>query len=249
MLKPVIFAFLTFNAMAEVELAWRDPNIDYTVYEARALRSETQKVLWKSALRSAVKLDSAVLPAATAWTRVELHERFQRMRDERFLQSVQSNFPRRASWLYPDDGCYARAALANRNLFRWFLPVPSKVFVFGNLRVKTPNAPRGAVSWWYHVAPVVDVNGEKFVLDPAIEPSKPLPLNEWLARMGKPERMKVSICGSGTYTPGDNCSKETDGMEKSAERAQAAYLKLEWQRLKRLGRSAEQELGENPPWK
>lgn len=225
--------------------ARRNLQTPYTVYEKKVLDSETQKLMSRSALSSAKLNDLSSLPNPVSWKNNDiLLERFEALRDARLL----SSHSRRATWLYPDDGCYARAAIAIKASFESYYPVPHKVFAFGNLRVKTSNSPRGVVGWWYHVAPIVEVHDIKYVLDPAIEPTRPLELTEWLSRMGKPAKMKVSICLSGTYSPGDNCEKETDGLEKRAERAQTHFLTLEWNRLARLGRDAELELGEHPPW-
>lgn len=234
---------------AEYEI--RELRRDHTEYEIRELsRENNHKQLRISAIRSARKYSENDLPEATPWRSMrDMQERFEEIRDERFLiHPSEPDFPRRISWLYPKDGCFARAAMFNRNAFRKFIPIPKKVFAFGNLRVKTPNARRGVVGWWYHVAPIVEVNGQKFVLDPSIDYEKPLTLNEWLAKMGNPERMKVAICDSGTYSPGDDCRKKTDGLELRAERTQMHYLKLEKNELNRMGRDPESELGEKPPW-
>lgn len=254
MLKKLLMISLMVSQAAwaqEIVSAYRHPDIEYAFYEERASKGDKNFLIRSTPLSSSrYYSSSATLPKATGWKESELQARFKKIRDARFLvQKKQANFPRRSSWLYPDDGCFARAAMANRNVFRWFHPIPNKVFAFGNLRVKTKNSPRGSVSWWYHVAPIVEVRGEKFVLDPAIDPDHPLRLEEWLARMGNPQKIKVSICGSGTYSPGDNCQKETDGVEARAQRAQEKYLTLEWNRLVKLGRSTENELGDLPPWK
>ncbi len=248
----LFLALLTMSKVFASELAHRALSIDYSVYEERALRQEgDQKFLRTSALRSARKYSEKDLPSVTPWVSLEsMQERFEKIRDDRFLTlSSDPDFPRRISWLYPKDGCFARASLFNRNAFRLFIPIPKKVFAFGNLRVKTPDARRGVVGWWYHVAPIVEVDGTKYVLDPAVDHEKPLTLKEWLLKMGKPERIKVAICNTGTYSPGDDCSKKTDGMELRAERTQKHYLELEESELRRMGRDPEAELGENPPWK
>lgn len=251
----LLLSLFTFSANALVETgnlsAYRPLHIDYSQYEQRALRDEgTQKFLGTSALRTARKYTEVMLPEATPWSSVEvMQERFEKIRDSRFMTlSREPDFPRRISWLYPKDGCFARAALFNRNAFQMFIPIPKKVFAFGNLRVKTSNARRGVVGWWYHVAPIVQVGETKYVLDPSIDHEKPLPLKDWLARMGKPERIKVAICNTGTYSPGSDCNKKTDGMELRALNTQKHYLQLEEQELRRMGRNAEDELGENPPW-
>lgn len=238
--------------------AYRPLTQDYSIYESRMLNSgrnvikeSSHSIGRTSAIRAARLYNESELPKATSWKSTKaLQERFEMIRDLRFLTLAHApDFPRRISWLYPKDGCYARASMMNRKAFRMFVPIPKKVFAFGNLKVETPNAVRGVVGWWYHVAPVVEVQGKKFVLDPSIEYSRPLPLREWLDRMGNPEKIKVAICNTGTYSPGDDCSKRTDGMELSAEYTQKQYLKLEEWELKRLGREPESELGENPPWR
>src|SRR5205823_1645100 len=126
------------------------------------------------------------LRAVTEWESVDaMNRHFQEFRDKRFLISdLQPGFMRRSSWLYPDDGCFARAGLAILNLFQEKVTPPEKIFVFGNLSVKTANSPDGSVSWWYHVAPIVQIGAEKYVLDPALNPRAPLKLEDWLSLMG-----------------------------------------------------------------
>ena len=120
---------------------------------------------------------------------------FEAIRDGKILKDNQQS--RRITWRYPHDGCYARAALVNKEIFQKFIPIPQKIFAFGNLRVQTSNSNRGVIGWWYHVGPVVEVNHEKYVLYPAIEPTKPLQLKEWLGRMGILSKIKISICNTG----------------------------------------------------
>ncbi len=240
-----VFGFDEFSS-------YRDLNIDSSVYEKKVTDAlATEKTIRRSPIGSARRYAAGEkIPNAVAWKSIpDMQERFEKFRDERFMKDPSDpNNLRRISWLYPVDGCWTRAALFNRHAFREFVPIPSKVFAFGNLRVKTPNSRRGVVGWWYHVAPMVRVGSEQFVLDPSIEPTRPLPLNEWLGRMGKPERIRVAVCGSGTYSPGDNCDKESDGVEARAERTQREYLVLEKRELTALGRNTSEELGNNPPW-
>ena len=177
-------------------------------------------------------------------------QRFKKLRDVRWLTTEDHpDFLRRSSWLYPDDGCFARAALVIMNLSHWKIPVPNKIFVFGDLEVKTPNSQSGSVSWWYHVAPIVTVNGQKYVLDPAIEPLRPLKLEEWLSKMSSDvSTLEVSICQSGSYMPSDFCDKVTDGSEATAAQDQISYLGDEWSRLELLRRDPTADLGDTPPW-
>lgn len=250
-----VFLVLLLTGIAHAEemfSAHRPLDRDYREFEQKVNQENDENGFVRvSPLNSSRHYNEENLPRATAWKSVEdMQARFEQLRDERFLTTpTEPEFPRRISWLYPADGCWTRASLFNRNAFRLFVPVPKKVFAFGNLRVKTSNSFSGVVGWWYHVAPIVEVNNVKYVLDPSIESERPLLLNEWLERMGNPKKIKVAICNSGTYQPGDSCDRETDGVEVTAEKHQKHYLSLEKQQLKKLGRNVEAELGDAPPWK
>lgn len=204
-----------------------------------------------SAYNSAVPLEQADLSKITKWKNEDLRYAYSRIRDERFIRDSQNPlFPRRSTWLYPQDGCWARAALSSIRSAEWGLKRPSKMFVFGDLEVKTPNAKEGVVTWWYHVVPIVlDENNIPLVIDPAIEPKTYLPLNEWLLKMGTPSKMKVAICSTYTYGPMDSCDLSTSKTEEDAMKDQTHYLPIEWKNLEELNRDPKQELGDNPPWK
>jgi hypothetical protein len=243
--------FLLFSALLSLDAlailsAWRDPNVDYTVYFNRALEG-ARRFSAGTPLSRARRYSEATLGRVVSWSDPEaLTERFAHVRDLRFFRW--NGGLRRSSWLYPDDGCFARAGLANRNLSRLGVPVPNKLFAFGNLRVRTRNSPRGSVTWWYHVVPVVEVAGKKYVLDPAIDAGAPLPVFDWPSRMGNPAAIKVAVCGSGTYGSRSDCGRVTDGREGAAQGDQGRYLNLEWNRLANLGRDPVRELGDFPPW-
>lgn len=176
---------------------------------------------------------------------------FKAIRDPRFIKdNERPSFPRRPTWMYPDDGCFARAALMVNRLEGMKVAAPAKIFIFGDLNVKTINSPSGQVGWWYHVAPIVRVGQQEFVLDPAINPDHVLPINEWIRAMrpeGNLNGIKFAICSSHSYVPSDICM----AAEKSDGRAmidQQAFLPLEWDRLIELKRDPKRELGEYPPW-
>src|SRR5262249_15475230 len=155
-------------------------------------------------------------------------------------------FIRRPSWLYPDEGCWARAALLGQRFRNSGLKRPFKVFVFGNLRLKTKNSPEGLVNWWYHVVVGALVDKTLVVFDPAIEPKKPLPLKEWLLTMTPSiNKVTVSLCHPSTYTPGSVCRSPDPHDELDAVSDQLGYLPYEWDRLLVLGRDPAQELGDN----
>lgn len=254
----ITITFASYFATADIapgKSARRAPGESYRAYKAFATLLSVPNFTdpaGSTPVEVAKQFGTSELPPAVQWENEEVMiQRFDEMRDHRWMNQPQRpTFPRRISWLYPDDGCFARAGLAVRNLQQWTFPAPSKVFIFGDLNVKTPYAPSGSVSWWYHVAPMVEVNGKKFVLDPSIESAKPLPLEEWLARHTDDiSKIEVAVCGSGSYTPYDQCARQTDGIETVAENDQVYFLSAEWDRLVELGRNPREELGDNPPWK
>lgn len=186
----------------------------------------------------------------TAWDKSYLQEAFEKARDYRFLfLSERPDFPRRIAWLFPDDGCYARATLMGKALQDLGYPRPAKVFAFGHLKLKTNNSPRGTVYWSFHVAPIVQAGGLFYVLDPSVEPRRPLQLFEWVKAISRSYgEVSVSVCNSYTYTPGDGCNRKPGRIDKSAQEHHKSFLRSEWSRLYYLGRNPELELGEHPPW-
>lgn len=180
----------------------------------------------------------------------ELQSLFEQARDDRFIEwSRRPGFLRRSTWLYPDDGCFARAALVNQHFEQWNKVRPMKLFAFGNLHAETDNAPSGSVQWWFHVVPVVSNGKELIVLDPALNPHAPLSMIDWLKRMSRnPKEIMVSLCNTYSYAPEDSCLKAGPNTDAEALSEQKDYLGSEWTRLTNLGRDPEQELGENPPW-
>ena len=244
----MIILSMSFSAFSSEEdiSAYRNPKIPFEYYEQLMHDLEKNSPdLDASAVGSARYYTGSRLRNPTSWSTIG--SRFTGVRNSRHIKwSRRPSFLRRISWLYPNDGCYARAAMANR----WFkgqgISTPGKVFAFGKLKVRTRNHPRGYVTWWYHVAPIVEVGGAKYVLDPAIESGGPLRLRDWLARMGTPSKIKVAICGSGAYSPSSSCSNETVGS--AGVTSIQKFLGREWDQLKRMGRNPEALLGSNPPW-
>lgn len=179
-----------------------------------------------------------------------LTQNFEAVRDIRMVDMPETpKFPRRLSWLYPDDGCFARADLERKNLVERGLPPLQKIVITGDLTVKTANAPDGMVTWWWHISQIVRVGSEVYVLDPAIEPSRALPVREWLARMvPKVDEAQVAICSPFTYTISSDCNQPADQSE-SALSDEYYYLDYEWSRQVELGRDPNLVLGNSPPWK
>lgn len=174
---------------------------------------------------------------------------FKKLRDHRYLADFQNQDQlRRSTWMYPDDGCYARAAMMNQHLEEWGEKPLTKVFVFGDLEVTSPNAAYGKVGWWYHVAPIVNVAGEKYVIDPSVDATRPLKLKEWLLRMVDVKYATVSVCTPWTYTPYSDCVNAALDDDDAAREEATYFLPFERNRIKLLGRDPVRELGDFPPW-
>ena len=75
-------------------------------------------------------------------------------------------------FLYPDDGCWARAHEMCRLMINAGV-TPKKVWIDGNLRANTSNHPNCYIRWGWHVAPTVCVRRgfcriEDMVIDPSL---------------------------------------------------------------------------------
>jgi hypothetical protein len=76
-------------------------------------------------------------------------------------------------FLYPDDGCWARAHEMCRLMLAMGLS-PKKVWIRGSLHVNTRNNPSCYVNWGWHVAPTLCVRGpgflqtQRMVIDPSL---------------------------------------------------------------------------------
>ncbi|MEK2647239.1 protein-glutamine glutaminase family protein [Bdellovibrio sp. BCCA] len=179
----------------------------------------------------------------------DMENQFFYVRDTRFLTTQDKNFPRRLTWMYPDDGCYARAEVAKFELENHNFPAPKKVFVFGNLSALSDNSPTGSVQWWYHVAVSYRVGADVYIFDPALEPQRPLKLAEWNKLVGGDNAyVQYSICDHETYDPSGDCYHPTPQSKNDAYYEQKSFLQYEWDRIVELKRNPEEELGNNPPW-
>lgn len=207
-----------------------------------------------------------LLDTVVSWpTYKTIQANFEKLRDIRYFSDGEKpNFSRRISWLYPDDGCWTRASAVIRDLFG---PLnndihdslrPSKVFVFGNLCVNTNNSEEGAVSWWYHTAPIIKdaSTNQTYVLDPAVNPYKPLTMENWVTEItstsgacadSNSHVATFSICNGYGANPYDKCKTEYSG-ETANMLLQSGYLKEERHRQIELGRDADTVLGNQPPW-
>lgn len=215
------------------------PQVD-TITTTRTITAEKLKKPLKN-------LDLREIPDVGSYA--DLENEFKYIRDTRFIETENPQFPRRLTWLYPDDGCYARAELAKDELVNHNFAKPKKLFVFGNLTAASANSPTGSVQWWYHVAVSYRVGDDVFVLDPALQPARPLKLTEWNNLVGGTQtRVQYAICSAETFDPTVDCQKPTPMALEDAIAEQRTFLQDEWDRLLELKRNPEQELGNLPPW-
>ncbi|MBN8539646.1 MAG: hypothetical protein J0L82_04595 [Deltaproteobacteria bacterium] len=202
-----------------------------------------------------------------AWNRVplmlerDLQASFELVRDEKAFTD-DSLRKRRATWFYPDDGCFVRATVADDVIAKLLSSanIPTaKIFAFGNLNVRTGNSPAGEVQWWYHVAAITKVttltgttaSDEYYVFDPAMNPKAPMPVKTWLNAMDDSD-VEIAICAGASYDPDSLCENNDVSTRQSAlARAYGEvgqFLASEWERLEDLGRDPNLELGSHPPW-
>jgi hypothetical protein len=91
---------------------------------------------------------------------------------------------------YAADGCWARAHEMCRLIERYLdgdpAEVVGKVWLHGNLAVRSPNLVNCVVSWSYHVAPILrGSDGNLIVLDPSLK-NVPITLEEWRTLQNDP---------------------------------------------------------------
>tara|TARA_B110001454_G_C12723230_1_gene435966 strand:+ start:868 stop:1668 length:801 start_codon:yes stop_codon:yes gene_type:complete len=212
------------------------------LYGVRAIQEDTP-------LGQAKPIDMLSYERVPAYQSVTVAaQAFAKLRDTKFIKDSNHNMVRRSSWLYPDDGCFARAALAVQNLKTWKMPAPAKLFIFGNLTVKTNNSPNGSVSWWYHVVPIVMVGQQPVVFDPAINSAGPMYLKDWIATMTTNlKTVSFSICKPSSYAPSSPCAADSNSSDPALDH-QMMYLTAEWDRVTEMKRDPTKELGDYPPW-
>lgn len=91
-------------------------------------------------------------------------------------------------FMYPFNGCWARAHQMCRLMLAQGI-TPQKVWIHGNLLVKSANSSNCLVSWAWHVAPIVEVDlgtgPQSYVIDPSIF-SEPVSQAVWASVQGDP---------------------------------------------------------------
>jgi hypothetical protein len=265
MRMEVIFRRLSFTILAvmvslhslgasarPVPSAHREPTESYQEAASRARKLTPQISLGGGDTAQDIQAPLASLnlkDIPEAPSMADLQREFTYVRDTHFINESSLQFPRRVSWLYPDDGCYVRAELTAQYIKDHGFVSPKKLYAFGNLRVSTKNSPTGAVTWWYHVAAVYRVGDVAYVFDPAVNPAKPLSLNEWNAAIGGTRTdVGYTLCSTYSIDPQSTCDETNATGRATIIGAQMEFLEDEWARLEELNRDPVKELGDQPPW-
>ncbi len=255
MMQTRLFVFFLFSiffaanfsyAAVDVNSATRIPQVDWRDYSNKSGVHVFGSV--QSTKTTFDKLDIDSIPDVS---QEELKEYFVSFRDTKFfkLNEEAPILERRASWLYPDDGCWIRAQAVNVYALESEFIVPKKIFIFGNLNVKTDFSPNQSVSWWYHVVPILRVGEQAYVIDPAIDFRAPMKLEDWILSMVEDvNEPKLSICNSFSYGPNDSCERTRVAKMENVQKDMILYLNFEFDRVSELGFDPLKVLGDSPIW-
>jgi hypothetical protein len=231
-------------------------------YPAESYPSALTRNLLTVPWNPAIIIDDSVLDRQTSLEKLDilsipqvkseaiLNEMYRKIRDTRdWTWREMPSFPRRLIWLYPEDGCYLRANLMGQKLKEWNYVSPKQIFAFGDLSFSTTY---DEINWWYHVAPIVRLGKDPYVIDPALEYHRPLLLKEWVKKISKNiDSVQLSLCETGAVNPNDSCNSfESHWDPIDRDITLQNFLELVCMNLKRLlGKSPEGILGSSPPWK
>jgi hypothetical protein len=122
--------------------------------------------------------------------------------------------PECVPFLFPDNGCWARAHAMCNQLRDEHRVTAGKAWLYGDLCVATRNHRSGHVAWDNHVAPIVrsgETADDLMVLDPSVF-SGPTTLAAWQHAIVKEDSRPI-ITKASIYTqfaPRD-CAREEDG--------------------------------------
>jgi hypothetical protein len=270
------------SAQAEIDCkSAKRPPVDMKTYldvcraRAAAARGESGRATLAAApaglsvfdnIKRVADLSFANVPT---WSNADIWAYFTSTRDKRYMTAPSApTFQRRITWLWPEDGCFARAEQVNAQIAQAGKVKPHKLFAFGNylryppgLRAGTDNTHEGYVEWGWHVVPVVKNSaGEPIVFDAALSPCRPLPWKEWLALMvndlseldNLAEGWGVALGDANAYNPESRMTGEPSHTAESLlwfrENPIINPLVLEWDNLEGLGRNPSVLLGSSPPW-
>ena len=163
------------------------------------------------------ELTKVDLNSIPSWSKKEVAEGFNLVRDHKYLPCSNLVDNKRAiPWLYPENGCFVKAALARKLLSLKGYPNIKKLFVFGDFKYKSKWTETGYVSFKFHVAVATRVESDVYILDPSVEYEKPLLLLDWcevLTSESENKRVEYSLCSDMTVSHNSEC----DEIEESNE--------------------------------
>lgn len=115
-------------------------------------------------------------------------------------------------FLYPDNGCWARAHEMCRLMIADGAD-PEKVWIFGSLNVSSRNKPSCTVNWAWHVAPTLQVQigsgVQTYVIDPSLFDG-PVPQATWKGIQGDPSAVLIPSAASVFYRNQSGSYSTTD---------------------------------------
>lgn len=179
------------------------------------------------------QLDTSDVPEYASYE--EVLEAFEYIRDARFLSY--ENIDRKIPWLFVKDFCHTRAQIAVDELENAGFQKPKKVFLHGvlDIRNKYFQLKEGEMIW-QHIAPIVNVNGQSYVLDPALSWEKPLSLHDWISTMTVDyEKIMIAVCSGDTYLQTASCNDPQKVSDFQLETDTEWALRFEWNTIKKAG--------------
>jgi len=193
------------------------------------------------------------------WSLAQLNEAFIKVRDERFLFMDCDNTPRRIPWMFAENGCYLRAALVRKKFKEWNLPKIKKLFIFGEMKFSTHVKLNDTVSFRDHVACVVRVKDETYVIDPPVSFDKPLLLRDWTNLLfSKSDTKFCKLSLASEFTLSHNCPVNTkneheevgmkDGVIRDINFFTENFLQKEKAYLLSKNINIKEALGDSPIW-
>jgi Glutaminase len=156
-------------------------------------------------------------------------------------------YMRKAPWLYPLDGCFAKAAHISAIAISRGEIAPGKVFAYGKLRLRSKYVKEGEVRWSYHVVAAYHIGETVYVIDPVVGEnddgtySPVLTVSDWVKKLSAaPTDVKVTYCDKNAYDPNSPC---IGGQPNGAYLGHVSfYLNEEYQNLISIGLNPDQLL-------
>lgn len=168
----------------------------------------------------------------------ELKEAFEFIRDTKFL--TYKGIERKIPWLFVKEFCHVRAQHAINELEAAGYIKPQKIFLHGILNIENKyfKLKEGEMIW-QHIAPIVKLENEHYVLDPAINNQRPLTLHEWISSMTTDyEKIMVAVCSGDTYIQSSSCYNPDPNdikVQKQFAIDTEWALRFEWNVIKNKG--------------